>query len=306
MENGLNTNQPSPSTETTSAIVLATKESFHNIFKLSPYALALTRASDGKFIDVNEAFVSMTGYSKEDILAGSSVGLNLWANIEDRKWVISNLEKEGVVMHKEFNFLRKNGEIMVGIFAAQIFTINNERLVLSSIDDVTEKKRAEKLLHAFASRQEAILGAIPDIIMEVDNDKVYTWSNKPGYEFFGDDVIGKKADNYFEGDENVYGVVQPIFEGSNDTIYLRSWQRRKDGEKRLLSWRCRYIRDNKGEIIGAISSARDVTENVKAEETLKAKMMDMEKLNQLMIGRELAMVKLKEENEKLKKELAAK
>ena len=52
-----------------------------------------------------------------------------------------------------------------------------------------------------SARNQALLEAVPDIIMEVDANKVYTWANRAGIEFFGDDVIGKEASDYFEGEQ---------------------------------------------------------------------------------------------------------
>jgi PAS domain S-box-containing protein len=118
-------------------------------------------------------------------------------------------------------------------------------------------------------RYEAILAAVPDIIMQVDNNKVYTWANVAGKQFFGEDVIGKEAAHYFEGEQKTYDVVAPVFKGSGDTIYVESWQRRQDGEKRLLAWWCRSVKDSEGNVTGALSTARDITESRKMEAELK-------------------------------------
>jgi PAS domain S-box-containing protein len=141
--------------------------------------------------------------------------------------------------------------------------------VLVSILDVTESKQAEEALRALSLRQEAILSAVSDIIMEVDNNKVYTWANQAGLEFFGEDVIGKEAAFYFEGEQDTYNVVQPLFNGSENVFYVESWQRRKDGQERLLAWWCRALKDDNGNVIGALSSGRDITERKRAEEALR-------------------------------------
>ena len=120
-----------------------------------------------------------------------------------------------------------------------------------------------------SSRQEALLSAVPEIIMEVNNDKVYTWANPAGIEFFGGDVIGREAACYFEGEQEVYHEVKPIFKGEAHTIHVESLQRRRDGQKRLLAWRCRALRDERGNVAGALSSARDITDERRAEEALR-------------------------------------
>jgi PAS domain S-box-containing protein len=136
------------------------------------------------------------------------------------------------------------------------------------IKDITDRKRATEELRELSARNSAMLDAVPDIIMEVDSNKVYTWANKAGHEFFGSDVTGKEASYYFEGEQETYGAVKPLFKGSDEVIYIESWQRRKDGEKRLLAWWCRALKDADGNVTGALSSARDVTETRQAEEEI--------------------------------------
>ncbi len=136
-------------------------------------------------------------------------------------------------------------------------------------EQVVERRHAEESLAALAARQQAILSAVPDIIMQVDERKVYTWSNQAGFEFFGEDVIGKEAAFYFEGEQDIYEVVEPLFADREDLMYVESLQRRQDGEVRLLAWVCRNLHDEQGNVTGALSSALDITERRRAEEALR-------------------------------------
>ena len=141
--------------------------------------------------------------------------------------------------------------------------------VLSTLSDITERKQAEEALRALSARQEAILAAVPEIIMEVDCNKVYRWSNQAGVEFFGEDVIGKEAAFYFEGEQDTYATVQPLLNGNDEVFYVESLQRRRDGQKRLLAWWCRVLKNAQGTITGALSTARDITDHRRAEEELR-------------------------------------
>jgi len=132
-----------------------------------------------------------------------------------------------------------------------------------------ERYRAAEVLRVLRSRHEALLAAIPDIIMEVDANRVFTWANRPGIEFFGEDVLGKDAAAYFEGEQDTYHAVEPVFKGSADVIYVESWQARRDGQKRLLAWGFRALTDAAGNVTGALSTARDITDQREIEEAVR-------------------------------------
>ena len=138
-------------------------------------------------------------------------------------------------------------------------------------------------LHELSSRNDAILAAAPDIIMQVDKNKVYTWANRAGIAFFGEDVLGKPADYYFAGEQDTYRIIEPLFKGSDQVIYIESWQRRRDGAKRLLAWWCRALKDNDNEVTGALSSARDITDSKNLEEQFRQS-QKMEAIGQLAGG----------------------
>jgi PAS domain S-box-containing protein len=132
-----------------------------------------------------------------------------------------------------------------------------------------KRKQAEEQLQRLAARHEAILSEVPDILMEVDTRKVYTWANPAGLAFFGDDVVGQEAAAYFEGEQQTYTQVEGLFAGDGSLFYVESWQRRKDGARRLLAWWCRATKDAEGRVTGAISTARDITDQRQAEDQLR-------------------------------------
>ncbi len=155
---------------------------------------------------------------------------------------------------------------VLALFAlfAFAFIVVLRRQVHSKTRSVIE---SAKLYQRVSERQNAILAAVPDIIMEVDRDKVYTWANNAGLAFFGENVLSKEASYYFEGNQRTYETVQPLFdEGSSKALYVESWQRRKDGEVRLLAWWCKTVVDEHGLVTGTLSTARDITEIKRAED----------------------------------------
>jgi PAS domain S-box-containing protein len=119
------------------------EEKYSKAFQSSPFSLTLTRVKDGKFIEVNDAFTSIFGFAREEAIANSVIGLNLWVDKEERKWVISTLLDGRNVEEKEFLFRKKNGEIFTSLFSSKIINLNNEPHLISSINDITERIKTE-------------------------------------------------------------------------------------------------------------------------------------------------------------------
>jgi len=119
------------------------EEKFSKAFHSSPYAITLTRLSDGQIIEVNDGFVNITGYQYAEIMGKTMVGLQFWDKEEDRVVAVNELSKSGKVKGREFKFRKKSGELITGLFSAEIIPINNQEFVLSSISDITERKGAE-------------------------------------------------------------------------------------------------------------------------------------------------------------------
>ncbi len=240
----------------------------------------------GNISAVNNTELKLLGYSLKEM-----IGYPVWnfsENVEaSRERVIEKLA--GILppnKNLEQFFIRKDGTAFPALVDDVIF--RNDKGIITGIRttilDITQRKKIEHELKELSLLHQAILASVPDIIMEVDNNKIYTWANNAGKEFFGNDVIGKEAAYYFEGEQEVYTQVQPLFNGYENIIYVESWQRRRDGEIRLLAWWCKVLKDINGNPTGALSSARDITEQKKAEDDLREserKLAEAQKIAQL-------------------------
>ncbi len=127
-----------------------------------------------------------------------------------------------------------------------------------------EQYQAADRVRVLSERQQAILAAVPDILMETDGQQVYTWANAPGLAFFGDDAIGRPAAFY-----GVETTKDNPPASTGEVTCFENWQRRKDGQKRLLAWRSQILTDDTGKVTGRLASARDITEQKQAEAQLQ-------------------------------------
>ncbi|MEI7637876.1 MAG: PAS domain S-box protein [Syntrophus sp. (in: bacteria)] len=128
-----------------SDILKVSEDKFSRIFHNSPYAITLTSTEDGRFIDVNEAFYTLTGFTRDETLSSSSISQGLWVNAEDRNRVVHEIMGGRKVVDQEHKFKKKNGDIITGLFSADAIELETGHFILSSINDITERKRLEEL-----------------------------------------------------------------------------------------------------------------------------------------------------------------
>jgi PAS domain S-box-containing protein len=127
--------------------LLLSEEKFAMAFSNNPAAIALTRLDNGQFIDVNDTWVEMTGYSREEAIGQTSTALHIWPSPESRRRFFLELKENGCLRGWEETFHRKNGDRFVAQVSAQILAMRGEPLVLSTLVDITQRKKAEEEVH---------------------------------------------------------------------------------------------------------------------------------------------------------------
>jgi len=116
---------------------------FSTIFHASPVGICLTRLTDGQIIDANIVFLEILGYSREEALKKRTQEMGMWAVPEERHKIVQLLNKQGRVLNIELKLRRKSGEIGETLVSAELIELAGERYILSMIQDITERKRAE-------------------------------------------------------------------------------------------------------------------------------------------------------------------
>src|SRR5436309_2559226 len=106
------------------------QDRFSRIFSLSPMILSITRLSDGRLLDVNETFVRMTGYTREEALGRTPVELGLWLEPEKRAAGLDRLRLNQPLRNVEQQFRMKNGEVRVALCSAEIIELDGQPCVL--------------------------------------------------------------------------------------------------------------------------------------------------------------------------------
>ncbi|HCE56560.1 MAG TPA: hypothetical protein DER09_01890 [Prolixibacteraceae bacterium] len=122
------------------------EEKFSKAFQITPYAILLTRLSDGKIYEVNDGFLSLSGYTKNEVIGKTTNELNLYVYSGERERIVGLLSAEQKLKDIEITFRKKSGELLIGLVSAELLDINYEVSILTTIYDLTQRKELENQL----------------------------------------------------------------------------------------------------------------------------------------------------------------
>ncbi len=133
---------------------------FASVFYGSPVALTLVSVTDGLFVDVNDTFVRVTGYSRDEVIGVTSEALGIFDNNDEREQLVSTLRGQKTVHDMEIRCRMKTGEIRPCLFSSGLILIGGKPHILSTIRDITDSKRAEEMIRSSLAEKEVLLREI--------------------------------------------------------------------------------------------------------------------------------------------------
>ena len=120
------------------------EDKFCKVFRSSPDWFVISTLEDGFYIDVNEAFLRTTGYTKEEVLGRTSSELGIWADPNQRMEMVKIIKEKGVVRNLEVEFRMKSGEIRNMLWSAEVIDYGDEKCLIAVTRDITARHRAQQ------------------------------------------------------------------------------------------------------------------------------------------------------------------
>ena len=179
------------------------EDKFSKAFQTSPDSININRLKDGLYLDINEGFTNITGYTKEDVVGKTSLEINIWSNPEDRSRLVETLRTNGQVTNFEAHFRMKDGRTRVGLMSARIIEIDGQACILSITRDITNRRQANIELSESEERFRLLAETAPiGIILHKDEEIFY--ANPAATQILGAsdsrELIGRKIVDHIHPD----------------------------------------------------------------------------------------------------------
>jgi PAS domain S-box-containing protein len=115
------------------------EEKFTKVFRSSPIAFSITTVTEGRFIDVNEAFERKYGYSREEILGRTVFDIGVWVDASDRSQMLNEIRGQGHVRNRVTRLRKRSGDIIETVYSADIIELDGQQCVLVVSDDMPNR-----------------------------------------------------------------------------------------------------------------------------------------------------------------------
>jgi len=273
---------------------------YKTLFASSADAIMILTSGDG-FSSGNPAAIKLFGCKNEaDFISKSPADLSPERQPDGKLSSLKSQEMMKISLEKGSNFFewvhrRIDGKEFPATVLLTKMELQGKQVLQATVRDITEQKRAQDACNVASQEWDRTFDAISDFVFIMDKDNNILRANKAFMQFVGKDALGLAGKKCYE-----------IVHGSN-----HHWPHCPFEETRLdhkshtseiidpklgipLLITVSPILDEKGEIVGAVHIAKDISERKKIEDELKAKVERLERFQKVTVGRELKMRELKQ------------
>jgi len=245
------------------------EQRFAKAFKANPQPMSLTTLAEGRYLEVNESFLQMSGFTRGEVIGRTSVDLGIFESPNYRTDVlVEPLLKSGGVRNLEMEFRTSSGATRTLLSSAEIIELAGVKCILKASSDITERNVLERELQRSEREFSTLVENSPDVIARLDRDLRYTYMS-PGVERTtgvpASDFIGRTPDE----------IVLENYDWQSFVSSCRQAVETKTTVHRALkhhdrNYWTRIIPElsPEGEVDSVMTISQDVTDRVRAQEEL--------------------------------------
>jgi PAS domain S-box-containing protein len=245
---------------------------FSRLFQSSPVILTLIDMTNNTVVDINDAFVRSSGYSREDIIGKNTDSLDLYVDPGTPRKIREDLLMGAEISAREIQFRNKDGEIHTCLFSVVTITMGGKPYCLSSAEDITRRKAMETELWENKNLLENALDIAHMANWERDGPSgIFTFNNR-FYSLYGTTAEREGGyqmpfDTYireFVHPEDQSRVLEEVGKVRRDSrtysLFIEHRIVRRDGVVRVISVRTKGKYDAEGNIVRVYGVNQDITD----------------------------------------------
>jgi PAS domain S-box-containing protein len=275
---------------------------FFTAFRSSPDAVGISQLPGGQFLEVNDSFARLTGYSREETLGKNGVEMNLWRDPDRRAEVLTKLQVEQEVRDEEFVCVTKGGKARHCLFSGTLIDLDGKLCAMAIVRDITARKETEAALRGSEERFRTLVRDFNVGVVVIGPDAKIQFANQAAQQIFGisaEEAIGKDSSQLSLASVREDGTEIP-FSMRPGPWSLRTGQALKN---EVIGWRRPGTSDilwtlgnvvpqfaEDGSISASINTFINITERKHAEEALhqlSTRLLQLQDEERRRLGREL-------------------
>lgn len=134
---------------------------FSAAFHCSPDYITISRLSDGTILEVNQAFIQLVGWSREESIGTTSLNLGLWPIPEERAAVVELVSQHGALRNFPCTIGTREGLRRHCLLNASTVVIEGQTCLIAIVRDVSEQKAADEALQESQAKFSRIFASAP-------------------------------------------------------------------------------------------------------------------------------------------------
>ena len=287
------------SVEERTADLRASEERYRSLFDGVPVGLYRT-TPEGRVLDANLANVQMFAFSSREALLASNA-ISDYVDPQDRVRWQALMERQGYVRDFEAKMYRQDGKVIwVNDNARAVKDEQGQELYYEgSVEDITERKRAEAELRKYQEhleelveertaelqkseeRYRTLFDGVPAGLYRTTPSGQIMDANPAAVEILGypsrQDLLGASTGDLFVNPMEAARARVSIDRGK--TVHDFEMQLRKyDGTTVWMNYSARAVRDEQGQVLYYEGAMQDITERRRAEAELRMYQEQLEEL----------------------------
>ena len=248
------------------------EQTFSVIFKKAPFAAALAGLPEGAYVEVNEEFERVFGYTRQELVGKTSLELGMYPDAEVRARSAAMFREQGFVRNLDMRLQTRTGEIHDVLINSDLVEIGGEKYILTTANDITERRQAEGELQRNEQVLRLFVEHSPAAIAMLDRDMKYIVASRRylmDYDLGEQNVTGRSHYDIFpEILERWKQIHRRCLAGAMERADEDPFPR-ASGKLDWVRWEIRPWYERASEIGGIILFSEVITERKLAEAALR-------------------------------------